>query len=286
MDLIESNTAYDLNLIFSDNVIRVVSVASPNASPFWKGTVIDMHVLEYHNKQKSKPMPETTPPSLRLPFMSELFPFILPLCREGCVLTPPLNLLREVYAMVDYVAGENEIWSDFAKYLSQPPFIMGIKYIPQPDRFVTHEACKFLNDHYLSLGPEEDAFYTRSLVEATLTRFEFRVSYFKYIGYYHFEFEAFHDKFGKVHLTSTEMLLLMLYRREQQHYVSTTLNKKDFSLEVANDSPHYRSFLHCQEILTTEWLIPLIWQQPDGDTNKYVDIYADLLTKLGLDPKK
>jgi len=193
MEWIETNIVYDLNLVFSDNVIRVISVASPHASPFLKDTMIDKHVLEYHSQQKDKLVPETMPPSLRLPFMSELFLSILPLCREGCILTPPVKLLHEAQRLVDFVGGANPIWSDFAIFLNKPAFIIGISYVPPPEHHVSHEACKFVIDHFLRLHPGEGIYFTRSLIESVLARFDYAISYFKYLdGLYLFEFEAIH----------------------------------------------------------------------------------------------
>ncbi len=75
------------------------------------------------------------------------------------------------------------------------------------------------------------------------------------------------------------MLLLFLYRREANYFKSTIINGKKFGLQVAEDSPHYRTFLHCETILATEWLCPLI--DTHTDTKKYSNIYETLLVDVG-----
>jgi hypothetical protein len=147
MDSVEKNVSYPIKLIFADEVTRVVCVTMPYVSPVLDGTVLHKHAMTHYGNflrnlsEDSAASKECIFPPLRSEFMSSIFPFVLPLFRDGTIITPTHDLSIEVHRFIDYMAGSNPIWCDFATYLSKPSFKYGIPFIPPPMLRVDHDDC-------------------------------------------------------------------------------------------------------------------------------------------------
>src|SRR6266550_8462844 len=197
-ELIEKNCTYRLRIIFADDVTRVVNVTMPFLSPFLEGTVICSHVKDHTKTTPSETSTglEASDQKIDLPpyyseYMSNVFPFILPLCREGTMITPTSELSSEVHSFVNFMAGTNPIWCDFATYLSKPWFKFGIRFIPQPMIRVDHSACLQIINHPF-LGERRQKMW----IEEALSRLRYNCAKYVHLIDGQFDLQAYHKEDG------------------------------------------------------------------------------------------
>jgi hypothetical protein len=132
-------------------------------------------------------------PPIRLDFMSSVYPYILPLWRDGYLLTPPKKFLFDVAKLVNYLAGENAMWCDFATYLNKPLLVFGSRFVPEANKHISHKSCKFIINHRLLVKPNKlRKNYDPSIwLKEALSWFGFQFSRTKYdLVEGEFEFEA------------------------------------------------------------------------------------------------
>jgi len=145
----------------------------------------------FHDTSSSSD-PQTVPP-IRLDFMSSVYLFVLPLWRDGFLLTPPKKNLLDVQRLVNYLAGDNAMWCDFALYLNKPLFVFGNRFVPEPNKHVSHKVCKYITGHRLMVTPSKlrknyDPFVW---LKEALGWFGYQISRSKYdLVESEFEFEA------------------------------------------------------------------------------------------------
>src|SRR6266550_8942224 len=89
-----ANDTFLIKLLFLDEKTRDVRIVLPQASPSLHGTVIYNHAMEYYciahdknNRVKPQKKNDTINiPPLRVDALSDIYPYILPLWREGAIL--------------------------------------------------------------------------------------------------------------------------------------------------------------------------------------------------------
>jgi hypothetical protein len=263
IESIEKNRTCRLKIIFADDVRRIVNITLPFLSPFLEGTVFHSHVKDHTKSTSSFETSaglEISDQNIDLPpyyseYMSNVFPFILPLCREGTMITPTLELSSEVHSFVNFMAGTNPIWCDFATYLSKPWFKFGIRFIPQPMIRVDQTACLQIINHPF-LGECRQKMW----IEDALGRLRYNCAKYAHLIDGQFELQAYHKEDGNtVRLTSSEMQVLFLEQPKASRFKKSKLRDgKYYSYHLTEKSAHYGSDLHFQLILLTEWLYPVV----------------------------
>jgi hypothetical protein len=264
MDVVENNQTHPVKLDFSDGVSRVICITMPHISPFLEGTVIHKHAMEYYNPaahtvvQSSGDMivKDQRYPPLRLDFMSNVFPFVLPLCKNGTLITPTHDLGSEVHRFVDFMAGSNLMWCDFATYLSKPPFQYGIPFIPQPMVRVDHAAClKIVKHRFFGEAKHNRNFW----IDNALGRCGYQFVRFTDLPDDQFEFEACSFRTGhQTCIKSSEIQTLFLNQPLICLYESIRLSdEKSYYYQLSSSSPHIGTMEHFEFILLMEWLHPI-----------------------------
>jgi len=254
-----------LKLIFSDEKTKFVRVNYPYVVPTMEDTLFHKHIMEHYvpaNHSKSLICDDDALLPLRLEYTADIYPHVVSIWREGCLLTPPAHLLHEVWSFVDYVSGSNSIWIDFATYLSKPLLKFGIRFIPEPMVVISHELCKntISDPLFIKISPnilEECRNRPAHWIAAALELFKFRVISFSPLPDHQFELVVRGLNKQQVHLTSTKIQKLFLARYESS---SNDINYKGnwYNTGLLKDSPLHGTTFHFQLLFTVEWIMPYL----------------------------
>jgi hypothetical protein len=216
---------------------------------------------------------DTSLPPLRLDYPVDIYPHVVPLWREGCLFTPPRHLLHEVWSFVDFMAGSNSTWIDFALYLSKPLLTFGLRFIPDPLVVISHESCaQIINDPlFVKALPgflDKRSNHPSDWITEALALFKFRIISYTSLPDHQFELFAKGINGNPVSLASSKIQQLFLSRHETS-FNQIRYQGCYYDIEILRDSPHYGSTLHFQLLFTVEWILPYLDYANQLNETKY-----------------
>jgi hypothetical protein len=251
----EEHKTYLLPLLFSDEQRRIVRVIMPHPGPFIIGTLFHKHVLEHRSFADAAGKLELPP--LYVDHMSNLYPHILPLWREGQLFTPSVEILHEVHRFVDYIAGSNQIWIDFAKYLCKPMLKFGPQFVPPAKCLVSHEDVRLLFQNPLFVECDQKVtIHPLNWIGSLFKMLKYYVTDFKWLPHGQFEMMAERENSQSLQISSQDIIRVFFGQPRASYFASVLVKGKSYPSKLPSDSPLIGTIDHFKLILINEIIRP------------------------------